>query len=488
LNSADGYEKEQFDGWLATHEKYRQGNNYEEVLYEDIAKRIGFSKAEATMRQVMLEDTLKRLPEVLASLNKDLEEKEAEYKRLKHQVDLNDPNKVKTIVNRMIYAVQERLQSYLDGNLEVTMKFRDKLQTLDDEIIEEEDSDWAYKELNHHSAKEDDWRQTIAEMEKYPDYIQPDNTFLGGKQYQRAIWFFRAVMIESIPDPYELQSLVPTATGYLGGGLQKENRENAMVKITQACLRDMSLPGVNYLVKHIGSVFRRLFQIALDDVRQGEKYSSEYQLVPESIDRFLRDSFDNLLWSLMVGCSNCAHLFLEPMYSTVDPTLPTFERKNHSEGERQLFEKGDDGQYRPVSDTNEVEESGGGVLSWVNSLRNMGGTAKEAKQQLRSNSEQRARRKLAFLPDERESMITKEETEIILHRSFDYMVGLVEFNLILLKFQLNHHLYMKFKEVIKSSLCMKSMIQIGTCLCKRTSLSGHVCNACRNRLRDFAVL
>jgi hypothetical protein len=49
-------------------------------------------------------------------------------------------------------------------------------------------------------------------------------------------------------------------------------------------------------------------------------------------------------------------------------------------------------------------------------------------------------------------MITKEETEIILHRSFDYMVGLVEFNLILLKFQLNHHLYMKFKEVIKSSL------------------------------------
>jgi hypothetical protein len=126
--------------------------------------------------------------------------------------------------------------------------------------------------------------------------------------------------------------------------------------------------------------------------------------------------------------------------------------KNHLEGERQLFEIGDDGQYRPVSDNNEVEESGGGVFSWANSLRRMGGTAKEAKQNLRSNSEQRARRKLAFLPDERESMITKEETEVILHRSFDYMIGLVEFNLILLKFQLNHHLYTKFKKEIRSSL------------------------------------
>jgi len=253
-----------------------------------------------------------------------------------------------------------------------------------------------------------------------------------------------------------LQSLVPTATGYLGGGLQNENWENAMVKITQACLRDVSHPGINYLIKHIGSVFRRLFDIALDDVRQGEMFSSEYQLVPPSIDSFLRDSFDDLLWSLMVECANNAHMFLEPMYSTVDPTLPTFTalvQKNEKD-ERQLYEMGPNGQYRPASKTDEdVEEMSGvsGAISWMKSLRG-GGAAKQAKQHLRHNSERKARRKRSFLPDEREAMITEEETEIILHRSFDYMVGLVEFNLILLKFQLNHHLYEKFKKEIRSSL------------------------------------
>ena len=52
-------------------------------------------------------------------------------------------------------------------------------------------------------------------------------------------------------------------------------------------------------------------------------------------------------------------------------------------------------------------------------------------------------------------MITDEEADIILQRSFDYMVGLVEFNLILLKFQLNHHLYEKFKKDITYSLSNK---------------------------------
>lgn len=483
LENADSYEKEQFREWLVKHEKYRSDHNDNEILKEEVSSRVGFAKAKATMREVMLQDTLKRLPEVLASLNKDLDDRETEYKKLKQQLEFNDPSNVKNVVHRMVYDVQECIQSYLDGNLEVAMKFPEKLQTLDDEIIEEEDSEWAYKLLNHHSDKEDTWRDTIAEMENYPDYIQSENGFLGGKQYQRAISFFRAVMIESLPDPYELQHLVPTATGFLGGGLQNENWEHAMVKITQACFRDVCHPGINFLIKHIGSIFRRLFEIALDDVREGGHFSSEYQLVPETVDRFLQDCFDSLLWSLLADCANFADMFLEPMYSTVDPTLPTFEtsykttvpkesrqpfenfvpKESHQpfghfvpkEDRQPYFEFGHNGQSCSAKDNGEEGASGNGMMSWINSFRKYGNTAKEAKKNLRKDTEQRARRKLSFLPEERESMITEEETEIILNRSFDYMIGLVEFNLILLKFQLNHHLYEKFKKEIRSSLLQK---------------------------------
>ena len=327
LQNADGYEQGQFDDWFSKHEKYRIDNGDSEALIGEVAERIGFPKAKSTMRQVMLEDTLRRLPEVVASIRKDLEEREAEHKMLKHRMEMNDPGKVKDVVNRMLYEIQKRIQSYLDGNLEVAMQFQDKLQTLEDEVIEEEESDWVDKELNFYSENENKWRDSIADLQEYPDEVPPNNPFLGGKQYQRAVGFFRGVMIESIPDPYELQKFVPTATGYLGGGLQNENWENAMVKITQACLRDVSHPGINYLIKHIGSVFRRLFDIALDDVRQGEQFSSEFQLVPEAIERFLRSAFESMLWSLMVNCANQTHSFLEPMYSTIVPTLPTFHQR-----------------------------------------------------------------------------------------------------------------------------------------------------------------
>ena len=43
-------------------------------------------------------------------------------------------------------------------------------------------------------------------------------------------------------------------------------------------------------------------------------------------------------------------------------------------------------------------------------------------------------------------MVTSEEKDQILRRSFEYIVALIEFNLVTLKFQLNYYLYMGFKE------------------------------------------
>jgi len=73
------------------------------------------------------------------------------------------------------------------------------------------------------------------------------------------------------------------------------------------------------------------------------------------------------------------------------------------------------------------------------------GSGELAKEFLRNDSITRATSKKSFLPDERTSMVTYEETDKIIQRSFEYIVALMEFNLVTLNFQLNHYLYEGFK-------------------------------------------
>jgi hypothetical protein len=152
-------------------------------------------------------------------------------------------------VKDMLHQLQQRVAAYLDGDLISAIKYRDQLQTLDDEIEKEEDSDWASQPLNFYTEKEDKWRDHMAEMKEYPKEIQPHKPFLGGKQVHRAIEFFRAVMIDSLPDPWELAELVPNAAGYGHGGLMRENWEGATKQICMVLMQDVTHPGINYLVK-----------------------------------------------------------------------------------------------------------------------------------------------------------------------------------------------------------------------------------------------
>jgi hypothetical protein len=75
----------------------------------------------------------------------------------------------------------------------------------------------------------------------------------------------------------------------------------------------------------------------------------------------------------------------------------------------------------------------------------------DAKRFLKEESASRSTSKKSFLPDERTSMVTPEEKDQILRRSFEYIVALIEFNLVTLKFQLNHYLYMGFKEELSKT-------------------------------------
>ena len=44
------------------------------------------------------------------------------------------------------------------------------------------------------------------------------------------------ILLDALPDPYKLKDLVANGTGYLAGGLQRENWERAMVQITVSWL------------------------------------------------------------------------------------------------------------------------------------------------------------------------------------------------------------------------------------------------------------
>jgi hypothetical protein len=99
------------------------------------------------------------------------------------------------------------------------------------------------------------------------------------------------------------------------------------------------------------------------------------------------------------------------------------------------------------------ENSEEGMMSWAkNRLSAMlSGTGEKAKEFLRSESKTRATSKKTFLSEERTSMITAEETDKILRRSFEYIVALMEFNMVIFTFQLNHYLYQKFKDELGST-------------------------------------
>lgn len=88
--------------------------------------------------------------------------------------------------------------------------------------------------------------------------------------------------------------------------------------------------------------------------------------------------------------------------------------------------------------------------AWYESIKSrfcavVSGSGADAKEVLKRESAMKARIKTHFLPDERTSMINDEEATYILRRSFEYIVALVEFNLIITRFQITHYLFTGFK-------------------------------------------
>jgi uncharacterized coiled-coil protein SlyX len=191
LCSSDSFETGRFTVWRDGHDRFRGEDPTDEILSPEIEKRIGFGSAKNKMREIMLEDTVKRLSEVLAELRKELSLLQKEQRVLEEKMKFCNPIELQSIVRVILYEIEKRIISYLEGDLLSAIKFPEKLQTLDDEIDEEDNSEWREKELNHYSESEDHWRDRIAEFEgEYPESVQPDEEFMGGKQVQQAIELF----------------------------------------------------------------------------------------------------------------------------------------------------------------------------------------------------------------------------------------------------------------------------------------------------------
>ena len=108
---------------------------------------------------------------------------------------------MKTSVTHALQKVQERINAYLDGDLETARRFPHVLQDLDDELQEEEDSEWSNRTLSHHGTVkgEENWRNCLSDID-YPKPIQAEKKFFGGKQVQRAFVVFELGMIGKLKD------------------------------------------------------------------------------------------------------------------------------------------------------------------------------------------------------------------------------------------------------------------------------------------------
>jgi len=205
-------------------------------------------------------------------------------------------------------------------------------------------------------------------------------------------------------------------------------------------MQDVTHPGINYLVKHIGYILRRLFHLAFEDIKVGKELSKTFRLIPDGVENFLMAEFDSMLWSLMQEAAENIHTALEPLYSIIDPNLPTFHACSPSED-------GDSGSEE------EGKQNGGIMASAVNRLMAaLSGSGAAAKRILKEENRARAESKKAFLRDERTAMITSEETQMIMDRSFQYLVALMEYSLFWFRLQINHFLYQSFKSEMKKFL------------------------------------
>ena len=170
---------------------------------------------------------------------------------------LMDPSNLKLMIGNMLHGVCGRISDYLDGDLSAAIKFPEFMKDLDKELEDEENSDWCSRRL----------------LDK-------------------------------------MKNFVPTGAGYLQGGLQRENWERCTLAIVRMASKTSILPGINYLIKHVGSIFRSLFQAALIDMTYQNSNTEQLMKNCPLLKTHLKNTFDSMVWDLMTNAAGNFHMSL----------------------------------------------------------------------------------------------------------------------------------------------------------------------------------
>ncbi len=208
-------------------------------------------------------------------------------------------------------------------------------------------------------------------------------------------------------------------------------------------------PGINFFIKHVGSIFRKLFQVALRDVKEDAAFSKQFCFLPSGIEHLLVSKFDDMVWELMETAADRTHVSLEPMYSSLNPRLPNFDLLEDEDDSLQTYTFcNKTNEY--VKTPNKKEKNQEGLARMI-----LGGFGDffsmdtgRAKEVLREEGCKRANEKKNFLPEDRSAMINESETERIVFSAFQYTLALHTQIEIHLNFQINHYLYEGFKNKI----------------------------------------
>lgn len=255
-----------------------------------------------------------------------------------------------------------------------------------------------------------------------------------------------------MPDPSHLKQFVASGAGYLQGGLQRENWERATLAIVKMNSKKISHPGINFFIKHVGSIFRRLFLIGVQDVKLGSsEVSHKFNLLSPGVETYLVTKFDGMVWVLMENAADKTHVSLEPMYSTLDPTLPTFHPiEDEGNTEDKYIINHQTNQYEKVLTKKEKREQG--IMTMIKTrIDNLLSVDEgKAKDMMRLEGKKKATEKKSFLPEERTSMINDSETDKIILSAFRYTMALHDQIMIYLNFQINHYLYQEYKEKVST--------------------------------------
>lgn len=237
LAEAGSVEYAMFTGWVQGHEADRIARKVEECLDARMGDRLGFSTAHSKMTKELINNIRSSLPDVEKRLKRDIAQKTKEREVLEEKHDLTMPDKIKKMIGHLLSFLDNHMDHCLAGKFSEVHNFREKCQTLKQELDAEKESDWVNKELNFRSTTESSWRDEVA-IANFDSRIQSDASIFGRLQVRRATNCFRAMMIQKIPTDASDYVLLAKSIGY---------GHNAATQISKHVFQEITRPGINFL-------------------------------------------------------------------------------------------------------------------------------------------------------------------------------------------------------------------------------------------------